>query len=180
MAASLLKRVKAHATGQATSGQNTLSLFVESIEHGFEHNDFTPLVALVALSQPAQSRNVRALSGKVLEGYNIVKSEKADFGLVVRKVKGSNQGCNEAELNKVRAMVADKKSVQSEAVKAVLKGSTDKADFVARDQEKLDKSAVAWAAKHGDDELQQKILDAQRMVIAFQKAAENKGKAQAI
>lgn len=167
--ANLLKRIKSHTTGQVTSGQNTLSLFVETVDHGIEHNDFTPLVALVSLSQPAQSRMVRSLTGKVLMGYELKKSDKADYGMVLRKVKTANQGLNEAQMRKVRDMVGEKKSIQSGDVKAFLTPVSEKKGFTARDLDALTKSAKTWTEKHSPAEVVEKIKELQGMVAAFQK-----------
>ena len=44
----LMSRVRGHNKGQLTSGQNTLSLTVECIEHMFgPSGDWTPLATLI-------------------------------------------------------------------------------------------------------------------------------------
>jgi hypothetical protein len=120
MAEKLITRVKRHTTTQGTQGAASLALFVETVDHGFEHADFTPLVALITRSQPAQSRVMRGLLGVCTNGYTLVKSEKADYGHVFRKMKDANQG-KTGKLEKVRDLVAAKVSIQHKDVAALYK-----------------------------------------------------------
>jgi hypothetical protein len=120
MAEKLITRVKRHTTAQGTQGASTLALFLETVDHGFEHNDFTPLVALIARSQSAQSRIMRGLLGVCTNGFVMAKSEKADYGHVFRKAKGANQGTT-IKLDRVRDMVAAGVSIQHKDVAALYK-----------------------------------------------------------
>lgn len=175
MVQKLITRVKSHTTSQNTQGQVTLALTKECIEHGFEHNDFTPLVALVSLSQPAQGRAVRAIIGKVVNGYRLAKSDKADFGMKFTKVKDANQGVNDTQMRKLSDLIEEKKSIQSEAVKAFIKGEVVSKKFEAKDVEKHLESAAKWVKDHADVEVAEKIKDLERMLAAYNQVLSSKG-----
>ena len=178
MSVKLISRVKSHTTSQGTQGAATLALTVECIDHGFEHDDFSPLVALVALSQPAASRNVRAIVGKVVQGYKLVKSDKADYGMKLSKVKDQNQGFDSTMLNKVRAMVSDRKTIQSKDVAAFIKGDkAESATFEAKDPAAYETRAKTWVKSHTDVEAAEKVKALELELAAYRKAIENKGKA---
>jgi hypothetical protein len=178
MAVKLISRVKSHTTSQGTQGAATLALTVECIDHGFEHDDFTPLVALVSLSQPAASRNVRAIVGKVVQGYKLVKSDKADYGMKLAKVKDQNQGFDSAMLDKVRAMVSERKAIQSKDVTTFIKGDkAEPAAFEAKEPDAYETRAKTWVKAHTDVELAEKVKALELELAAYRKVMENKGKA---
>lgn len=163
----LIQRVKNHVSGQKTSGQNTLALSVECIEHGFEHDDFSPLVCLIATGEAKQSRNVKAIAGKVMQGYRWAKSDKADFGYKFVKMKDANQGIDETQMRKVKDFVANKKSIQSDDVNKYIRGEKIKSTFAARTPEKC-----AEAVKRIDKaELGERIKDAKAFLAALEAAA---------
>lgn len=170
MAIKLISRVKSHTTSQGTQGAATLALTVECIEHGFEHDDFTPLVALVSLSQPAAARNVRAIVGKVVQGYKLTKSDKADYGMKFAKVKDQNQGFDETQLRKVKDLVVAKKPIQSKDVSSFIKGDAPEVTpkFEARPVDKVQAAAKAWAAKHDAVELAEKIKETKALLAALE------------
>ena len=167
MVQKLITRVKSHTTSQNTQGQVTLALTKECIEHGFDHKDFTPLVALVSLSQPAQGRAVRSIIGKVVNGYKLAKSDKADFGMKFSKVKDTNQGVDETQMRKLSDLIVEKKSIQSAEVKGFIKGEVVSKDFEAKDMEKHLESAAKWVKDHKEVEVAEKIKDLERMLTAY-------------
>lgn len=113
----LLKRVKSHCTGQATSGQNTLALTLECIEHMRDNqNEWSALAYLIGKSQPTQSRMVRKITGRVLQGWQVKKDDAQPSGLRFVKLKGQNQGYDEAQMEGLKCLVQSKASVQSKIV----------------------------------------------------------------
>jgi hypothetical protein len=120
---SLLKQVINHATGQATSSQATLRLFVQCVEHmAGDSGDWTPLAALIGRSQPAQSARVRQLVAQSLNGWALKKDPevKQTGGLRFVKREGHNQGFNWEFVDKVRAEMEGKAGIQSKSVKDLL------------------------------------------------------------
>ena len=122
MSTSLIRRVKDHARGQATSGQNTLILVRDCLLHMQEHNnEWTPLAFLIGLSQPAQSRMVRQIAGCVLEGWTVSKDLKQKSGVRLSKEKGSNQGFDAEIVAALDGFISAKLSIQSQDVKDFFK-----------------------------------------------------------
>ena len=118
----LMRRVIAHTAGQKTSGQNTLALFVETVDHWMgESNDWSPLAALVGRSEPAQARALASLVRVTTFGWTLKDDSEQTSGKRFVKIKDKNQGFDETMLGKIRALVKDKKSIQSEDVKALYK-----------------------------------------------------------
>lgn len=159
----LMDRVRGHVSGQRTSGQNTLSLTVECIEHMFgDSGDWSPLAYLIGRSEPAQAREVRRIAGRIVQGYRLTKDDKQPSGLRFVKVKDANQGIDTAKLDMLKTLVDKKKSVQSKDVKE--KFASEKAAPKAWD-------AKAWAArqvKAQPDQLEAMIaaLQAQRQAVS--------------
>ena len=117
---SLLQKVQGHVRGQRTSGQNTLALTVECIDHMFgDSGDWTPLAYLIGKSETAQSRAVRRVVGQVVVGYALVKDDTQSSGLRFTKRKGANVGLVEDKMDQLRDLVAQKKSIQSGEVKVL-------------------------------------------------------------
>lgn len=118
----LISRVRAHTSGQVTSGQNTLALLVECIEHMFgESGDWSPLAYLIGKSEPAQSRAVRRLTGCLVHGWTLKADADQPSGLRFAKREKANQGVDLERLNVLRAMVEGKKSIQSKEVSDLFK-----------------------------------------------------------
>ena len=150
----LITRVKNHTNGQRTSGQNTLSLTLECIEHMRDHNnEWTALAFLVSLSEPAQSRSVRMIAGSILQGWKIVKDAKQPSGLRFKKDATANQGFSELGLSNLASFIADKKSVQSKEVREYFRPDNAKpektheekvAAFVKAIQRRMENDGVAW------------------------------------
>lgn len=118
--ATLISRVKSHCRGQATSGQNTLALTLECVDHMFgESGDWTPLAHLIGGSEAGQSRMVRAVVGKVVQGWTFKADEKQDSGIRFVKKVDANQGIDSEFRTKLVKLVEARKSIQSEAVKSI-------------------------------------------------------------
>lgn len=118
----LMGRVRGHCTGQRTSGQNTLALVVECVDHIFlpvekPSGDWSPLAYLIGKSEAAQSRAVRKAVGQVLMGYTIQKDAEQVSGFRFVKRKGANTGIVDAKMNALRDLVKAGASIQSEATK---------------------------------------------------------------
>lgn len=116
----MMQKVVSHVTGQKTSGQNTLALAVETIDHfAGESGDWSPLAYLIGRSEPVQSRQVRLIARNVIQGWALVKDGEQNSGLRFKKQKGKNQGFDGEALDKVRALAGQKVSIQSPKVKAL-------------------------------------------------------------
>lgn len=129
--ATLMQRVVSHTTGQKTSGQNTLALIPECVDHMFgESGDWTPLAALIGRSEPRQSRLVAAIVGQVVMGWTKTKdaSVKNTGGVRFKKKKGANVGIDSAKMDVLRTLVDRKLSIQSEDVRKELLPSTKAAE----------------------------------------------------
>ena len=125
---SLISRVRTHCRGQGTSGQKTLMLTGECLDHWAnpEINDWTPMAALIGFSEKAQSRMVRAVVGRVVRGYTIStlksdhkKYDPATNGVRFIKKTNENQGFDIEQRQTLADMVESKpaKSIQSAEVK---------------------------------------------------------------
>lgn len=145
----LMSRVKGHVSGQKTSGQNTLGLTVECVEHMFgESGDWTPLAFLIGRSEPAQSRMVKGIANKVIQGYSLKKDEGQPSGFRFAKIEGKNQGLDKALLDTVIAFRDKKLSIQSQDVKTFVAGEKAErpADKVAEGKAK---AIAKWLVKEG-------------------------------
>lgn len=118
MAQTLVSKIKTHCTAQGSQGAKTLELTAVCIKHMRDNQgEWTPLVTLIGMSQPAQGRIVRKIAERVLQGYNIGKDDKQDSGLRVSKVKDVNQGYDETVLRKLDDMIDAKATLQGAVVK---------------------------------------------------------------
>jgi hypothetical protein len=110
----LITRIKSHVRGQATSGQNTLALTLECIEHMRDNqNEWSALAYLIGKSEPAQGRMVRLIAGRIIQGWSMKKDATQESGLRFSKIKGKNQGFDDGGIDKLCTLVGDNKSIQS-------------------------------------------------------------------
>ena len=118
MAQTLVSKIKQHCTAQGSQGAKTLELVAVCVKHMRDHEgEWTPLVTLIGMSQPAQSRIIRKIAERILQGYTFNKDDKQDSGLRVAKVKDVNQGYDETVLRKLDDMIEGKATLQGADVK---------------------------------------------------------------
>lgn len=118
---SLISRVKSLNTRSKTVGNTYVKLFAECVEHMFgESRDWTVLAALIGGAQSKDAVILRAMAGKVLQGWKLVKDEKQPYGLRFKKVEGQNQGFDETVLQSVKALAVEGKTLQGAEVKALV------------------------------------------------------------
>lgn len=122
MEQSLISRVKSLNTRSATAGNTYVKLWVECIEHMFSPaHDWSVLAYLLAGAQPADGRILRAMTGKVLQGWSLKKDDKQPTGMRFVKKAGENQGYDEQVLETIRAYALVGKVLQSKDLKEYLK-----------------------------------------------------------
>jgi len=128
--ATLIQQIKSHCTSQGSQGVKTLALVKVCIDHmEGESGDWSPLAMLIGRSQPAQSRIIKKIVEKILQGYSIVKDEKQDSGLRISKIADMNQGFDEAGKTTLATLVEDKATLQGAAVKDAFLPKVEKPDF---------------------------------------------------
>jgi hypothetical protein len=127
---SLIAQIKSHCTLQGSQGVKTLALTKVCIDHmEGDSGDWSPLAMLIGRSQPAQSRIIKKIVEKILQGYSIVKDEKQDSGLRISKIADMNQGFDEGGKTTLATLVSDKATLQGAAVKDAFLPKVDKPDF---------------------------------------------------
>lgn len=137
---SLLKRVQTHVRGQRTSGQATLAILVETIEHfAGPSGDWSPLAYLLGKSEKAQQNACRLIARNVIFGWKAVQDESQRSGIRFSKVRGTNQGFDFDVLKKLKAAVEAKKTIQSADVLGMFRKETAETAF----------DPMAWAEKMG-------------------------------
>ena len=131
--ATLIKQVQGFVRGQNTGGKNGLAFVEKTIDHMFEHGDWTPLAWLVAKSDPSDARLYRAIIGRCVGGITMnAKSKEAKVqpsGLEIKM--GENAGPTDL-MPTLRKLVEDGESFRGKAVKEELLGKEPPAFDLAK------------------------------------------------
>lgn len=91
--AKLISMVKSYTTNNEKAGVKGLELVKSTIDHMFEHGDWTPLAWLIGQSQATDATRFRAIIGACVGGIAIKKDVKQPSGLFV--TVGANAGKTE-------------------------------------------------------------------------------------
>ena len=136
-----VKRVNADAKG---AGKRYVILWAECVEHMFgDSHDWTVLATLVSGAGVRDAAILRALTGRALHGWSLIKDKDQPTGLRFKKIVGEDQGFDGHFVSTVKAMGQQGKTLQSKDILDVAKASKEKK---TRDAKAVAKS-VAKALK---------------------------------
>lgn len=90
----LIQQTRGWATGRNKSGANGFKLLVASVDHMFEHGDWTPLAWLINGTEGADRTRMRAILGKIAGGItlNTTSKEAREHSTGCKIVMGDNCG----------------------------------------------------------------------------------------
>lgn len=112
---------------QKNAGAVGLALVVRTVDHMFEHRDWTPVAALITGVDEKDGRILRAIVGQVTGGLTIVKDAKADYGIKI--TMAANAGPTDL-MEDLRQLVADGCSFRGKEVQEIILAKEPKpADF---------------------------------------------------
>lgn len=77
----LSKTVKAYCAGRVKSGAKGLELIKVAVDHAYLHGDTTPLAWLIAKTDPADSKAIRRIAGKVMGGAVLARDVRQPSGI---------------------------------------------------------------------------------------------------
>ncbi|NOQ73228.1 MAG: hypothetical protein GQ574_14570 [Crocinitomix sp.] len=147
--ATLLKQVQGFTRGQAKAGANGLKLVETTIDHMFEHNDWTPLAWLLAKTEGADSTVLRRVVKECVGGVKLKRDANQPSGL--RITLGDNAGPSE-KMPLLRELTGESVSFRSKQVREVL----FEAPEIVFD---LDKWALTLARRMNKEHVTQAKLD---------------------
>jgi hypothetical protein len=124
---SLLERVKRVNTDAKSAGKRYVILWAECVEHMFgDSHDWTVLATLVSGAGVRDAAILRALTGKALKGWSLVKDKDQPTGLRFKKIVGEEQGFDDHFVSTVKVMGQQGKALQSADILAMVKPNKDK------------------------------------------------------
>lgn len=101
----LVERVKKVNSDAKSAGKRYVILWAECVEHMFgDSHDWTVLATLIGGAAPKDAAVLRALTGKAVQGYSLVKDEKQKSGLRFKKKDGANTGVDMDFVLKVKGL----------------------------------------------------------------------------
>ncbi len=115
--ATLIKQVQGFVNGQAKAGANGLALVVTTIDHMFEHDDWTPLAWLIAKTEGSDSTTIRKIVNECVGGIKLTRDAKQPSGLRIKL--GDNSGPSD-KMPLLRGLVEERVSFRSKSVREVL------------------------------------------------------------
>ena len=115
--ATLIRQVQGFTKGQAKAGANGLALVVTTIDHMFEHDDWTPLAWLIAKTEGSDSTTIRRIVNECVGGVKLKKDSKQPSGMSI--VVGDNAGPSD-KMPLLRGLIEEKVSFRSKHVREVL------------------------------------------------------------
>ena len=144
---SLLERVKRVNTDAKSAGKRYVILWAECVEHMFgDSHDWTVLATLVSGAGVRDAAILRALTGKALKGWSLVKDKDQPTGLRFKKIVGEEQGFDDHFVSTVKVMGQQGKALQSADILAMVKPNKDKK---ARDAAAVAKSVAKALRDNG-------------------------------
>jgi predicted Zn-ribbon and HTH transcriptional regulator len=124
---SLLERVKRVNTDAKSAGKRYVILWAECVEHMFgDSHDWTVLATLVSGAGVRDAAILRALTGKALKGWSLVKDKDQPTGLRFKKIVGEEQGFDNHFVSTIKVMGQQGKALQSADILAMVKPNKDK------------------------------------------------------
>lgn len=153
---SLIERVRKVNSDAKSAGKRYVILWADCVEHMFgDSHDWTVLATLIGGAGVKDAAILRALTGKALVGYSLVKDDKQKSGLRFKKVEGANQGWDADFVAKVREMGVQGKVLQSKDVLALVKKAKDENKPAMSPEERVRKvkshkaTLAKWAEEMG-------------------------------
>jgi hypothetical protein len=105
MKAPLIDRVKKVNSDAKSAGKRYVVLWAECVEHMFgDSHDWTVLATLISGAAPKDAAILRALTGKAIQGFSLVKDKEQATGLRFKKKEDSNQGVDSDFVSKVKEL----------------------------------------------------------------------------
>jgi len=147
--ATLIKQVQGFVKGQSKAGANGLNLVAVTIDHMFEHGDWTPLAWLIAKTEGSDSTTIRRIVNECVGGVKLKKDNKQPSGMSI--VVGDNAGPSE-KMPLLRGLIEHKVSFRSKDVREVLFEKVE-TEF------DLDKWALTLARRMNKEHVTQARLD---------------------
>lgn len=103
--AALIDRVKKVNADAKSAGKRYVILWAECVSHMFgDSHDWTVLATLIGGAAPKDAAILRALTGKAIKGYSLVKDEKQGSGLRFKKKEGEAQSWDEGFVAQVASL----------------------------------------------------------------------------
>lgn len=122
MTVNLIDRVKKVNSDAKSAGKRYVVLWSECVEHMFgDSHDWTVLATLISGAGVKDAAILRALTGKAIQGYSLVKDEKQKTGLRFKKIEGANQGVDMDFVLLVKALGNQGKVLQGKDIAELLK-----------------------------------------------------------
>jgi hypothetical protein len=156
MTANLIDRVKKVNADAKSAGKRYVVLWAECVEHMFgDSHDWTVLATLISGAGAKDAAILRALTGKAIQGYSLVKDDKQKTGLRFKKVEGANQGVDIGFVSLVKGLGQQGKVLQGKDVADLLKKpkAQDKGELSPEERAKKVKAHKAaldkWAEELG-------------------------------
>lgn len=132
MTADLITRVKKVNADAKSAGKRYVILWAECVEHMFgDSHDWTVLATLISGAAPKDAAILRALTGKAIQGFSLVKDKDQPTGLRFKKKEGANQGVDMTFVQMVKELGVQGKVLQGKEVGELVK--KPKADGVKPD-----------------------------------------------
>ena len=123
----LIDRVKKVNADAKSAGKRYVLLWAECVQHMFgDSHDWTVLATLIGGAAPKDAAILRALTGKAIKGYSLVKDEKQGSGLRFKKKEGEDQSCNMEFVATVLAKGQEGNVLQGKAIGELLAKPKDK------------------------------------------------------
>ena len=115
--ATLIKQVQGFTRGQSKAGVNGLVLLVTTIDHMFEHDDWTPLAWLIAKTEGSDSTVLRRIVNECVGGIKLTRDVNQPSGL---RIKLADNGGPSDKMQLLRELVEHKVSFRSKTIREVL------------------------------------------------------------
>lgn len=156
MTMNLIDRVKRVNTDAKSAGKRYVQLWAECVEHMFgDSHDWTVLATLISGAGAKDAAILRALTGKAVQGFQLVKDDKQKTGLRFKKKEGANQGWDEVFVATVKALGGEGNVLQGKKIADLLQKPKAEVKSVLSEAErqrkiKAHKAAFAkWAEELG-------------------------------
>ena len=115
--ATLIKQVQGFTKGQAKAGANGLALVVTTIDHMFDHDDWTPLAWLIAKTEGSDSTTIRRIVNECVGAIKLTRDVKQPSGL---RIKLGDNAAPSDKMPLLRGLVEEKVSFRSKVVREAL------------------------------------------------------------
>lgn len=143
----LIDRVKKVNADAKSSGKRYVMLWAECVQHMFgDSHDWTVLATLIGGAAPKDAAILRALTGKAIKGYSLVKDEKQNSGLRFKKKDGEEQSCDLDFVSKVSALGVQGNVLQGKVIADLLKKPKDEVKSELSPEERAKKVKAHKAA----------------------------------